>query len=282
MTDPIQEASPGSPSSPTPSVPAPILLRLAAALCIFIGAEAIVEIIASLLKGKLHIDFGFLGIPVGSGLLAGSSASRKWALWLTGIWLTVVSVTLAWQAISGFPNLKADRNLAIAWTLGSLMAIGVIFVSLRASSVRAWFDMEPVARQTEIGWKWPVLILGLVFSALFALREFARDAALEKTARSVFGISTKFEFRDAKTGARLKSIGYSSRYPSFSSNDQSTLFNPRISWASWFDDEGIVVKLSGIAFGPADVAFDSDGYSPVSYTLSAQSPGTVVLDFQAK
>lgn len=95
--------------------PAPLSLKIVAALFILGGISSIVDVITSLTQGNLNLNLGVLGLLVGIGLLRFSRGWRTCALvflWIALIGLPLVALvflflagavnyTIFWQNMGG-------------------------------------------------------------------------------------------------------------------------------------------------------------------------------------
>lgn len=81
--------------------PAPLSLKIVAALFILGGISSIVDVITSLTQGNLNLNFGVLGLLVGIGLLRFSRGWRTCALvflWIALICLPLVALVFLFLA----------------------------------------------------------------------------------------------------------------------------------------------------------------------------------------
>lgn len=74
------------------SQPIPTSLKVVAALFIVSGISSVIEIIVSLLDGRLSFNFGVLGLFIGAGLRRLNPTWRIWALVFT--WFALVGTPL--------------------------------------------------------------------------------------------------------------------------------------------------------------------------------------------
>lgn len=257
----------------------PFIIRLTAALSIVLGAAAIVEIAVSLFfHSKLSINLGFVGIPIGRGLLMGRQSSRHWAIVLSGLALILTPGLVAWMGFSGQFRAFTHEQL---WVGGIYVAITIlicatVFFGLRSASARAWPWSDFGNQEQGQAWTTPLILIGVLFATLSAASDFMTEASF----RSLFRVQTQFEFRDARTGERLKSVGYSSDGPTITSGRRDPLA-PRISVSVANDPDGMTLELTGFSEKPFNTTFTAKGYRPITYTLNSKSPSEVTLDFQA-
>lgn len=259
----------------------PFIIRLTAALLIVFGAGALVDIAASLfLHGKLSLNLGFAGIPIGRGLLMSRQSSRYSALILCGLALILTPGLVAWMGFSGKFRAFTHEQL---WVSGIHVAITIlicatVFFGLRSASARAWPWSDFGNQEQGQAWTTPLILIGVLFATLSALSDFRTEAAF----RGLFPVQTYFEFRDASTGSRIKSVRFSSDGMSITSGRRDPLA-PRIStsFISSSHDAGHAVEITGFSGRPFNITFTSAGYRPITYTLNSKSPREVMLNFQA-
>ena len=255
----------------------PLVLRLAAILSIAFGTVSIVDMVAMFFRGHLWLDFGFVGILIGRGLLMRRQSSRSWAITLSGIGLLFISAIASWGLYSGRLQFATREHL---WLSGMsllllLLVCATIFFGLRSASVREWFRAESSERIDSFGWTAPLVLV----SALFASASAIRDSIKETSLAGLFPVHTQFEFSDASTGGPIDFIGYSSEPPLFSTGQRAPLA-PRISFGTATNSKGLLVKLGGLSGRPVDLTFTSKGYEPVKYKLDAKSPEKVTLSLR--
>jgi hypothetical protein len=255
----------------------PPALRLAAALAIVFGSVSLVGMAASLLRGNMVFDLGVLGIPIGRGLLEGKVWSRSWAMGLSGFGVVLIFVTVGWGVVSGeFRGVSREPLwLSGAYFCLSLLVCATVFFGLRTCSVRAWFSADSSDRSDSTGWVKPLVVVGILFAAVFAIRE----SMMERSLAGLFAVHTRFVFRDASTGGPIHSVGYAIDGGTYS-NAERDPFAPRILVATTSAPQGLVIKLTGLSGRPVQVTFTSEGYQPCPYTLGDQSPEEVTLSFE--
>jgi len=162
-----------------------------------------------------------------------------------------------------------------------ILVCGTIFFGLRSASARAWPWSDFGNVEQSQPWVTPLVLIGVLFATLSALRDFTTEAKTEAFFRSLFPVQTQFEFRDARTGERLKSVAYSGDGLTTTSSRRD-LFAPRTSFSFSKGSDGMTAELTGFSGKPFNVTFTAEGYRPVTYTLNDKSPREVTLDFQAQ
>jgi cytochrome c oxidase subunit IV len=110
-----------------PHKSAPLSLKIVAALFILSGISSIIEVIISLIQGRLSFNFGVLGVVIGIGLL---HFSRTWRICaLIFIWIALICLPLVALV---FMFLAGSVNYIIFWqNVGpGSRAIGVALAAL--------------------------------------------------------------------------------------------------------------------------------------------------------
>lgn len=259
------------------SNPPPLAVRAAAVLSIVFGTGSLVAMAVSFSRGDFSLDLGFLGIPIGQGLLAGKRSARSWALALSGLGFLLIVYPVSWALFTGQFHAATSEDLWLnsAKLLIPLLVCATLFLGLRSAGVRAWFDADSFNRTEGIGWTAPLILVG----AIFAIDSAKEDYITRKSLERLFPIHTKFEFRAANRDDPIKSIGYSSDALT-PATGQRDPFAPRLSVSTTSSAHGYAVKFSGRSVRPVEVTFTSEGYQPFKYTLNDKSPEVVTLAFQ--
>lgn len=257
----------------------PDVLRVIAALTIAYGAAAIVSTTVSPFRGDFSVDLGFLGIPIGRGLLAGRHRSHWWAIRLSGIGF-LISLFLSLSAFGVF-----GKNVSLASiTDPSLRAVplcldcvvcALIFFGLRSASVRAWLASDRAHRADGFRWTLPIALVGLLYSATSAIQDHLKDTAI----RGLFRVDTHFVFLDAATSAPLASISALSDVSEFPGDRRDPLA-AQIQWAWINHNGGQEITVTGTSYRPIDFSFTSNGFTSSTYRLSNDSPKIVTVKLQ--
>lgn len=234
------------------SMPTPV--TVASGLLVAWGTYALVTMLlgwATGMGGLFNIDFGFVGIPIGAGILSASQASRKWAVFFAGLCL----VTGAWMAFEWVRSSMAvpSRSDIAAW--GVLM-LGAAFVvwALCARRHREWFAhrIESSAGIPVRGFVWAMFTVATVLVTL----HFVTAMRLE----NAFAVHCRLIPVDSKTSQPLQNM-------KLSCEELSTTNDGRLSMTWESGPKGISAILEGVAFTPLNVVVKSDGYEPGTMTL---------------
>lgn len=228
------------------STPAAVII--ASGLLIAWGTYSLVTMIlagASGTGGLFHVDFGFVGIPIGAGILSARQSSRMWAIFFAGLCL----VTGAWMALkwagSSFA-VPSPLNIAV-WAILMLGAAFVVW-ALCARRHREWFTTR-VGTSAEIparSFVWTTFVVATVLASL----HFVTAKRLE----NAFAVHCRLIPVDAETSRQLQNMQWSCEALSHGGGKIS-------SW-SQAGDNGISVNLEGIAFTPLKVVVTSDDHEP--------------------
>ncbi len=127
--------------------PLPRSLTVVAALFIFDGALAVLEIVLALLGGRIDLNFGVLGIPIGWGLLHLSSGWRSLALLFLGIAVVGIPIIAllflgagpVTFSLFGFAAGNAPKELALAVAALAALSAWQLWVLTRPD-IRALFE----------------------------------------------------------------------------------------------------------------------------------------------
>jgi hypothetical protein len=254
----------------------PEILRVIAALTIAYGATAIVTMAVSAFRGPFSVDLGFLGIPIGRGLLAGRLRSHRWAIRLSGIgFLLSLFFSLSAFGVFGKYVSITDPSLSAVPLYLVCLVCALTFFGLRSASVRAWLASDHAHRADGFRWTLPIALVGLLYSSTSAIQDHLKDTAI----RGLFRVDTHFVFLDARTSAPLASISALSDVPEFPSDRRDPLA-AQIQWAWINNNGGQEITLTGTSYRPIDFSFTSNGFTPSTYRLNNESPKKVTMKLQ--
>lgn len=104
---------------------------IAATLLIAAGMNSAFGLIAGILGGGFSFDLGFLGIPIGYGVLLGSSSSRDWAVLFAGLGLLFIAGIGAWVCYDAFTGggLLSYDSVAVSETRDTITRLPKVTVS---------------------------------------------------------------------------------------------------------------------------------------------------------
>ncbi|MFN7563808.1 MAG: hypothetical protein ACK5TH_18670 [Prosthecobacter sp.] len=212
--------------------------------------------------GFFQMDLGFVGIPIGAGLLSASEAARKWAIFLAGLCLA----TGAWLAVEW---LRSTQGVVYRpeMTVWALLMLGAAFVLgvLCSRRNREWFSarLEPIGGIRARSFVWTTCIVTSVLAILHFVTWMRLEAA--------FGVNCRLVPIDSKTNKQLKSIRWSCDQLSQPGGRQLG----RLSFATSGDPSGVSLILDGVAFTPLTFRLHADGYQDGHVELVPRLQGDV-------
>jgi hypothetical protein len=141
-----------------------------------------------------------------------------------------------------------------------------------------WFAPEPAASPAAADWTITFFVVGALFAMLTAMDDYAWNSSAQK----LFPVSTKFEFRNTRTGTGVSDVSGTSPAISISSESRD-VFAPRISLSRQgppHQATGLIAR--GLSNRSFEVTFSADGFEPVKYMIDRTTPAEVTLEFQPK
>lgn len=114
--------------------PLPRSLTVVAALFVLSGVLALVEIVLALLSGRIDLNFGVLGVPIGWGLLHLSPGWRTLAV----VFLLIAVVGLPIIALLFLGASGPVTVTLFGWSVGSASKELALVVSALAFAMSAW------------------------------------------------------------------------------------------------------------------------------------------------
>jgi len=254
-------------------------LCIAGALCIALGVGSVTEMTAALLGGRISIELGFVGIPIGYGILIGRASSRKWALFFAHLALLLTVVCVGW---AGY-----DR-----WTGGGRMppypdsvAGGVVLVLVAASSfyVRSaltrsgqeeWFLAEKQETSAAKTLTWAVVAV----AAFLHASEQTTEWWMQKTLAQVHPVHVRVAPYNAENGQGMKTLDLSGEVVNPTKQSVSKL--PRLTSKTFGGDDGIQVAFDGVAAAPFQITLRADGFEDKTITLDRESQKVIRVPMQ--
>lgn len=252
----------------------PLALRTAAGLLISYGAWSLFTMVIGCFCGMFALDFGFVGLWLGYGVLTGRPAVTGCATALLGLSFFGLALIggLALFFSMHFDPWTPKWVLALIWAIMAFVSAW-LFVGLNSGAVDKWAHVDPQTRANCAGWFWPFAITG----AMAAMTTGIVTHATNKWANDLYVVHTTFELRNAAARKPVHSIGLSTS-PSISTWPRDA-FAPRISYSVSVSDT-VEMKLRGFAAQLVELTFESEGMEPYKYTLHRDTPEHVLLNLK--
>lgn len=242
---------------------------IAGALAIAFGVNSVVQMIAGFLGDNFSLSIGFVGIPIGCGILIGRSSSRNWALLFSGI---SILQSVALVGILIYHHLSGEKPLdyrdgiygAVEFSLIAGSSI-YVFVVLKRKDHRAWFDSAKQPTTPVKSLAWTVAII----TALWTLSASALKWWAQETLLCAFPVATEVTPYDAATGKGVPQVSIRMDPPA-GSNRAIPSF-PKITQGYTASRDGLHITLSGVATQPVRFKIVSQGYHDTHITITPDS-----------
>lgn len=262
---------------PMSSLP-PRHLCIAGALCIAAGVGAVTEMIAALIAGNLSIDFRFIGIPLGYGILIGRASSRKWALFfaVAGLFFTAgPGGWMAYEYLTGGVRVTYPDG-AVGLFVVVLAAASCLYVlmALRRSGHQEWFAAEKEETSAAKSLAWAVVAV----AAFLHISQQSTEWWARRTLEQVYPFHVKVVPYNAENGKGLNSLSFSSEAMSLRSSSKSKL--PRVHSKTFGGNDGIQCEFDGVAAQPFEVTVHADGFEDKTITLTRESEKVIRVPMQ--
>lgn len=273
METPVPETTPQSIHPPAEAIAVVGTLVFAA------GVSALCD---TLFSGFQNLNLGFLGIPVGIGVLKRKTASRAVVLILSGLALLmglVMAILFALRDLAGWQieSLAGPKTILETGILMTVMGITTyMFVSLRRTDVRRLFESGEVRLSSSR----PLLISVTVLTVFVLMVTFAASAEMKRFVDDLYYFHVEIDVRDAKTGERIERV--STRFPASSAPSRHPIsenFN-QTQMETLIDDEGSLTVVSGMAAQPLAFKFGADGYETQTVTIDDDSEDHIRIELQ--
>lgn len=251
---------------------APRCVQIAAALAITSGVGSVVSMTYALVCGRISIDMGFIGIPIGFGLLTGKSSSRFWAqlgsllgLLAYGI-LFFVSLWRNTRSPTGFGAVEqVVLNLHL---LLSAFACAFVFIALGWERSKVWFNQPQIDQRNPrtLG------LIVVVVAGYLLISQAATDYLTIKTLQKLFYFETKVTPVDDQSGQPLSTISNESA----TSSKYDVLPKIMVSYGFGAPNQ-CYLEAKGIAAHPYVMKLSSPGYESATVAISNDSPREMSL-----
>ena len=242
---------------------------IAGALAIAAGVGSVIGMIASLAGGGFFLDFGFVGIPIGYGLLIGRSPSRKWDLFFAISGFILMVGFGGWTAYDHFIGGDRLPYPDSAYTVAELIIAAAsclyVFIVLKRGVHREWFETVKDDSSAPKSFAWAVAVV----AAVFLFSQHATEWWVEETHSQIYPFHVRITPYNAENGQGLRSLSYDSDAISHTSAAKSNL--PKVSVSFIGGRDGMQLEFLGVATRPVEVTLQSDGFQDTPITLAGDS-----------
>lgn len=275
----LSMADQNSTTAPKSIHPPAEAIAVVGSLLIMFGVGSLLEIPFS---GFKVLNAGFLAIPIGYGILKGSSGCRATVLVLLGFALVAAAVFVVLFALRDLAGWQIDRLQGPETWVESLILCGILgatvymFLTLRRADVRRLFytDEPPVANARSF------LISVTLVTTLMLSMAYGMAWKVDQFVEDLYHFRVEVDVRDAVTGKRIDHI--STHFPPSTGDPGDTIPEnfQETSSTSIPDEEGNLTIVSGMATQPLVFKFGADGYETKAVTIDENSDDTIHLELQ--
>jgi hypothetical protein len=242
---------------------------ISGALAVAAGVGSIVGMIAGLIGGTFSFNLGFVGIPIGYGILIGRSSSRKWAIFFAAAGALFIAGFGGWAVFDHFTGgdtLPYPDGAYTAAELGiTLVCCVYVLLILCRRSNREWFASISENPASSKSFAWAIAVT----SAVLHISHHATEWWIEETHAQVFPFRVTVTPYNSQNGEGINSLSYDSDAISFSSNSKPDL--PKVGVAFIGGRDGMQLEFSGVATRPVKVTLKSEGFEDTPITLDRNS-----------
>lgn len=239
------------------------------ALAVAAGVSSIVDMIAGLIGGAFSFDLGFVGIPIGYGILIGRSSSRKWAIFFAAAGALFLAGFGGWaflEHLTGSDRLPYPNGTYTATELViALVSCAYVLLILCRRANREWFASISEDPTSSKSFAWAIAVT----SAVLLLSHHATEWWVEKTHAQIFPFRVIVTPYNSHNGGGLSSISYASDAISFGSSLKADL--PKVGVSFIGGRDGMQLEFSGVATHPVEVTLMSEGFENTPITLDQNS-----------
>ena len=238
---------------------------IAGALAITAGLGSIFGMIDSWIAGNFTINLGFVGIPIGYGLLIGRSSSRFWALFfaITGsLFLTGFGAWLAYKDFRDIDRLFYPDNAytIVEWILVETCCL-YVWIVLKRTNHKPWFESAkqdlPAARSLACS----VAAVAAVLLFSYHATEWRND----QTQAMIYPFRVTVTPYNSENGNGIDSISYESDTITHDHNTKPKFPSMSVTFIGGAD--GMRLRFSGVATRPVELTLVSKGFQNTPVTL---------------
>ncbi len=260
--------------------PPPAALRIAAGLCVFAGAEALMELVLRWLRQDVWFRLDIFLIPIGICLLRGGR--RAWwtmimaSLFTAGIcaWLIAAGIlehgAVYWQEF--FPGTHWTQNVLSALRPAIFLLIPLLLLTRRT---RSWLKAQTAPVRGHFTW----LVVPLLAGLFAGLATAAVEREKLEVATSFFRFETEITVLHDETGQPLERVEFQWPTSEAGGDPVRRLMEPKV--GVMFRDKGSKVLISGISGRPFTVGIGADGMTEESLEIDRRTPRTITLRLKA-
>lgn len=252
---------------------------IAGALFIAFGVRAVTEMITKLIDGHVYIDFGFIGISVGYGILIGRASSRKWALLIASVALVFTAIFGGWMTYAFWTGgFRANDPNSVVDLVGRLLAAAIclyVLMALCRSGNREWFAAEKEEATAARSLTWAVVAV----SAILHISQQTSEWRARKTLEKIYPFHVRVEPCNAEDGKGLTNLSFSGEAMSQKSGTKTKL--PRVIRKTFGGNDGMHCEMDGIAAQPFEVTLHSNGFEDKTITIDQNSNPVIRVPMQS-
>lgn len=252
---------------------------IAGALFIAFGVRAVTEMITKLFDGHVYIDFGFIGISVGYGILIGRASSRKWALLIAIAALVLAAVTGGWMTYAFWTGgFRATDPNSVVDLVGRLLAAALclyVLMALCRSGNREWFAAEKEEATAARSLTWAVVAV----SAILHISQQTSEWRARKTLEQIYPFHVRVEPYNAEDGKGLTNLSYVGEGVGKKRSSKPKL--PRMNEKTIHGSDGIQCEFDGIATQPFQMTLHSNGFEDKTITIDQNSDPVIRVPMQS-
>lgn len=255
-------------------------LCIVGALWIAAGVGAAAEVVAELLHGRVDLNLALLALPVGFGILSGSTNARQSALFLASLGL---AFTVGGGGLMAYEHWSGKLPLAAPFLTSALVEVVLtaacclyVLLALTRSEHLLWFTDSKEERPAVRSLAWAVVVVAALSSTSEQLTAWQLHETYEKAAE----FRVKVTPYDAVSGRGIESL-------SFGSNDTppkpvpETRTPPKVDCSFVLEEGGgRSFKFRGEAAQPFEVTLHAKGYQDKVITLCGKAEYDIRVPMQ--
>lgn len=251
---------------------------VAAGLYLIVGLNALIGMAGGLFLDRFKLDFSFVGIPIGFGILIGRTSSRIFGGLLSAAPVIVLAIVILWNFSRGTTALRTilpiEHPAEVASMVVLLATSIYVFCVLAGPRQPRWktspdIDYRPARRLAS---------MICIIAAVPLILSHLTPISIRERSGQLFPIQVTITAYDFESNQQLGRIDVTG--DAFSAPGNRTILTPQLRHTSSPGERGIEALIRGVSHRPVEITIGSEGYRDQLLILDQNTPSHLHLGFE--